>query len=337
MAEIPTYSQYRLVELYQALNTIDPEKYPDTFAALEHELNQRNQQSRFELEDCYSTLNKDKWPTYAARLRQQIDEAIDPSATVGEPESIFGGFWRRFWAYLIDADAVLGLLTPLVFLMLMGSREMAMLTAVLTLISAAYFVLTHAYWGRSIGKAILGLRVLANNGEPLSLRQSTLRYSIDILVWTTGALIVSLAFLSVPGSDYAELNMPGRVVIGSTLWLSHPLAIPFIAISFLWTIANVVVLLNNQRKRAIHDYVGGSCVVREIGATRGYPVGKIILLLALPAIGSRLTLAALDAGPEVSQLLTLSAIVCYIMLAGVLLMFTRAAFSRPFEMPHISP
>jgi hypothetical protein len=73
MAEIPKYDNYSLTELYQALDLVRPDLYPEIFAALEQELESRQPESKTELVECYLSLDKDKWPQYAAQLREQIN------------------------------------------------------------------------------------------------------------------------------------------------------------------------------------------------------------------------------------------------------------------------
>jgi uncharacterized RDD family membrane protein YckC len=54
-----------------------------------------------------------------------------------------------------------------------------------------YAVLFHWLWGQTMGKMIVGARVVARDGGPLSGRRAVLR----MLGWVLSALILGLGFL----------------------------------------------------------------------------------------------------------------------------------------------
>ncbi|MBS7345844.1 MAG: RDD family protein [Caryophanon sp.] len=85
------------------------------------------------------------------------------------------GFWMRLWAYLIDL-LVIGAITSIVvkpvFYLLDVTREEYIWYAPYTIASAivfyGYFVLMTKLVGQTVGKMIFGLRVIADNGKPLT-------------------------------------------------------------------------------------------------------------------------------------------------------------------------
>jgi len=68
LVAIPHYETYSTAELYQALNTIRPDLYPEILDQLDKELDQREFESKEEAEECYYLLDKDKWPARTAAL-----------------------------------------------------------------------------------------------------------------------------------------------------------------------------------------------------------------------------------------------------------------------------
>jgi uncharacterized RDD family membrane protein YckC len=81
---------------------------------------------------------------------------------------LIGGFWRRFWAYMIDTYAVIGLTTPLGSLALTAPKRISFLIIPLaSLAGVLYFIFTHYKYGRSVGKIILGLKVQTLQKTPL--------------------------------------------------------------------------------------------------------------------------------------------------------------------------
>src|SRR5699024_6197436 len=87
------------------------------------------------------------------------------------------GFWTRFWAYCIDLiviSAIGGIaVKPIFYLfdfpvttpmfMLMSPYKVVMLV-----ITICYFLLMTMYFKQTIGKMILGIKVVSNKGEPLT-------------------------------------------------------------------------------------------------------------------------------------------------------------------------
>lgn len=90
-------------------------------------------------------------------------------------ETKTAGFWMRFWAYLIDLlviGAITSLLAKPIFYLVDASTAETTWYAPFTIVSAvifySYFVLMTKILGQTLGKMIFGLRVIADNGEPLT-------------------------------------------------------------------------------------------------------------------------------------------------------------------------
>jgi uncharacterized RDD family membrane protein YckC len=133
---------------------------------------------------------------------------IPPAAVVSsEPPSEvrWGGFLRRAGAFIVDGLIVLLLSTVMGAMAFIGYKvglaahdrmvsvgNAGPLVLFVTFgwfcLSAAYFVLFHGMDGRTIGKRLLGLRVVGAAQSPVTYRQALLRYF---------GLIVSFALLAV--------------------------------------------------------------------------------------------------------------------------------------------
>jgi uncharacterized RDD family membrane protein YckC len=107
------------------------------------------------------------------------------------------GFWRRFAAQLLDGLIVslpLGIISYLVT----GSDKGDPIT---TLLGVAYSVIVPIYWsGYTIGKRIMGVRIVKVNGEKLGFGAMLLRSVVAAFVYalTLGiALIISAIMVAV--------------------------------------------------------------------------------------------------------------------------------------------
>lgn len=121
----------------------------------------------------------------------------------------WGGFFRRLLAFCIDIAMIFLLCTVMAVMAYIGYKVglsahhrmlgwhnagplLSMLTLAAMGLATAYFVVFHGMEGRTIGKRLLGLRVVGVDGVPLSYRQAMLRW-----VGTVGLGLASfgLAFL----------------------------------------------------------------------------------------------------------------------------------------------
>ena len=126
-----------------------------------------------------------------------------------EPEVLWGGFFRRVGAFLVDV-LVIALLSALMGLMAyvgykvglaahdrpMSWNAAAPLLSFLTLawvaLTTLYFVVFHGMEGRTVGKSLLGLRVVGKDQRPISYRRALLRWIGTIGL---GGASFGLAFL----------------------------------------------------------------------------------------------------------------------------------------------
>jgi uncharacterized RDD family membrane protein YckC len=160
-------------------------------------------------------------------------------------------FWRRFWAGVIDAlvlwpllwvDEAIGART--------GSAPLLVLWSVFySLSGVAYTIVLHGRYGQTIGKVILGVKVLDVSGSRLSMKQAVLRDSV-LLVLVLGGLVVDLPSIAAgrnPYADGVELTTVQLILLNATL---------------AWFVVELVTMLSNARRRALHDFIAGSVVVR---------------------------------------------------------------------------
>ena len=98
----PDYSKYSLYDLCQSLNAILDERYPETYEDLIRNINEREEISRGELEECWFLLDKERRPEFAQWLRDQIDAQGGFTAHMRAPKKEEKAkqkkpsLWRRF-------------------------------------------------------------------------------------------------------------------------------------------------------------------------------------------------------------------------------------------------
>ena len=174
----------------------------------------------------------------------------------------YAGFWRRLGALLIDG--AVGVPFAALSWFLEGiSREVALGTAItFAALYWSYDVYFHARWGATLGKMAMRIKVVReSDGGDIGYRESLLRYSVDLAF---GVLVVIgniIAITHFSASEYLALGWWER---RPAVWDAGPgwtHAAGYFHGAWIWS--ELVVLMLNKRKRAVHDYIAGTVVIHS--------------------------------------------------------------------------
>ncbi|MBB4724611.1 RDD family protein [Xanthomonas euvesicatoria] len=186
------------------------------------------------------------------------------------------GFWRRLAAFIVDCLvlAAIGILAGVVladvFVRMGGYARLLGF-----FIALAYFGVMNSgrCGGQTLGKRLLGLRVVGKHGALLTLPQSLLRYSVlGVPFFLNGAQIGRST--STSAIDYV-LSL---LIFGGTL-----------AILYLY-------VFNRQGRRSLHDLAVGSSVVMAafpVAAVRPMPIKRVHLIVVCVLMAAAAALPAL--------------------------------------------
>jgi len=169
----------------------------------------------------------------------------------------YSTFGPRFWTGSVDACV----LSPITFiatalLLLNIPKIAAALLVVLENVGWLFYtVVMHALHGQTVGKMVTKVQVVDFRTErSISWRQAWLREGIPIFLslGILGYEVHSILTGRVSPSSLAN----GEELIGSkAFWLLS-------ALPALWFLAEVVTMLTNEKRRALHDLIAGTVVVR---------------------------------------------------------------------------
>ena len=113
------------------------------------------------------------------------------------PDRLYGGFWRRLGAFVIDAVMICLLCVVMAVMAYVAYKVglaahyrkvsfgnatplMAFLTFGVVLLASAYFIVFHGMGGQTIGKSVLGLRVIGSEEERITYGRALLRWIATI-------------------------------------------------------------------------------------------------------------------------------------------------------------
>jgi uncharacterized RDD family membrane protein YckC len=174
---------------------------------------------------------------------------------------VYAGFWRRLGAMLID----LVVLAPLSLFVVWGTHHYRLFDAYMLIpnivVSILFSVVLVAKFGGTPGKLVLGMRVVRVDGTPIGMSRAFVRNLPELLLWLASAVALCVPLLNMSDNAYMQLapHLGERRRELETLAPSwyQPLQILYYA----WVYGELLVLLTNKKRRALHDFLAGSVVV----------------------------------------------------------------------------
>jgi len=163
-------------------------------------------------------------------------------------------FWPRFLAGVVDGLVFL----PLSFLNVAAYQEgvpiwvRSIWYVLWSFAFVTYVVVMHALYGQTLGKMANHVKVLDVSESKLSWTQAFMREAVR--VGLTLILVVYKLPRVVAGEDPNRPVQPE--MLGFAVWLA-------LAASGGWFAAELITMLTNSKRRAVHDFIAGSVVVRH--------------------------------------------------------------------------
>lgn len=176
-------------------------------------------------------------------------------------ESIYAGFWLRLSSMLLDMIFVY----PLVLLMnYMNDQGRNYYILYLVLFHIFFFIYDIYFvkrWGGTPGKMITNIKIISTDGKKAGWKEALLRGSVQSLLGIIGSMAYIMAIMKISVHEYdslGDLERYKRVNNFLPNWYSIVLWL-----QICWFFSEVVVLLFNKRKRALHDFVANTVVIKK--------------------------------------------------------------------------
>lgn len=222
MNSSPNYNNYTLEELLDAKNHINKEKHPERAKEIELVL-----------------LSKMQNPDIKREREKQ------------QESNKYFTFWPRFWATVIDA--IIFVIILYVECLAFGveySSEDKFLQALNYVQLSIYAIFMHGFFGQTLGKMFMGVKVLSHDTEAkINIKQALRRESVSLALNISWVLIILVVAISFEVSGVISESLSYAVI-----------GFGFLVIA--WTLSEFVTMLFNDKRRALHDYIGKTVVVR---------------------------------------------------------------------------
>lgn len=165
-------------------------------------------------------------------------------------------FFPRFWVGSVDSCVLwpVGFVTTILLTFNLPKGVVALLLIMESLAWLFYTVVMHARYGQTVGKMVCKVRVVDYRTEGnITYLQACLREGIPAIVTFVFLGYELIGILNGNVSSKALEN--GQIDIGKTFWI-------LTALPVLWFLAEVLTMLTNSKRRALHDFIAGTVVIR---------------------------------------------------------------------------
>jgi len=122
------------------------------------------------------------------------------------------------------------------------------------IIQISYSVLGHYYYGQTLAKSVLNIKVTdISESRKLTFKQAIYRDSVWILVEIGGFVALILQSYNLY-TDSMFFNTVSFIANGFATW---------------WFLLEVVTMFTNKKRRAIHDFLAGTVVIKDSATISG--------------------------------------------------------------------
>ena len=127
-------------------------------------------------------------------------------------------------------------------------------------------------FGGTPGKRLMKVRIVKVSGDPVTYREALLRYIPEWLMTIGSSVALMIAALHLTDAQYFAVSsfIDRTQLIKSTtpVWYG-----PMQLALNIWIWSEFIVMLTNKKRRAIHDFIAGTVVIKDAqqGAPRDTP------------------------------------------------------------------
>lgn len=206
--------------------------------------------SKEELIGIYRRIDGKTYPDRKAKVAELLGITEEDNIPSLEPtaNSKYSTFWPRFFASLIDGIflSITGALIslPLGFFPNLLSFLNEYISPFLLL---GYFVVLHGLYGQTLGKLVTSVKVVNHSDEePISIKQAFLRDCAPLIVFSIALLTIVLSSI-IDDGNISEISQLIVLFAGT--------------FQFVWFFLEILTMLFNEKRRALHDFIAGTVVI----------------------------------------------------------------------------
>nr|WP_307011209.1 RDD family protein [Acinetobacter calcoaceticus] len=176
-------------------------------------------------------------------------------------EKVYAGFWKRLSAGIIDMVVMIPFMVITHFTQSISIVSSMITLVIMAILGITYTIYFHYRFGATIGKMVVGIKITRPDGSKITPIQAVLRSSVDI------GFCIIMVISQLIALNYADPEIylnAGPIDRAKYILILYPAWYSVVSsASELWTWSEFIVLLFNKRKRAIHDFIAGTIVIKK--------------------------------------------------------------------------
>ena len=215
-----------------------------------------------DLRDVEAHIDPQQNPRNYANLQRAIansTETQDPTAET-EMRSKYSSIWQRLGAKMLD----ILIFMPILAIGIWASDQSRLFAVYFVAPSIMFNLWYNVYlvkrYGGTPGKLTMDLRITTVEGSSAGYKEAMLRYSVLFVLATASQVALLQATVGMTDAEYFALDWMERASRMQELapsWFDTTRLITNI-----WLVSQLVVMLGNSKRRAVHDFIAGTVVVR---------------------------------------------------------------------------
>lgn len=174
---------------------------------------------------------------------------------------IYAGFLPRAVSGLADSGIIKGAVWLFLFLRCNSLVSYIVITLIGFLFFRLYNILFVALWGQTPGKMLARIHIVQTDGSLVGWWHAILRNSVETIIVSVMTFFEIYVVLHMPHEDFARTMMAQREELMQKMMpaFTHYLGFTMMVYAY----SEYVVMWFNKRKRAIHDFIGGTIIIHD--------------------------------------------------------------------------
>lgn len=171
----------------------------------------------------------------------------------------YAGFLVRAFSIIIDTVLLIPFQLFVQYSMQTGRINHCLLYISWMLFTWIVYLFLLYKFGGTPGKLLVGIRIRKLNSEKAGLKEVLLRSAVDIIFCFTLGIAYLIAINHLDFYQYLEMH--GKI---QAEYLNRHYPVwqkPIALLQIVWVLSELVVLLFNKQKMAIHDFIAGTVVI----------------------------------------------------------------------------
>ncbi len=176
-------------------------------------------------------------------------------------KKVYAGFWKRFGSGIVDVLVLIPFMYLFYLIDSLSLLAAVCVVVVSSLLYSSYTIYFHYKYGATIGKMATGIKVTLPNGKKIGIKAAVLRSSVDLIFAALMGAAQIQALLIADSDMFLNSSFTERY---EYLLPLYPAWYALVNVSSqLWVWSELIVLLFNKRKRALHDFIAGTVVINQ--------------------------------------------------------------------------